>query len=146
MYHLYPMFRIRDIFVRILIRILGSVPLTNFSGCGFERLKNIGIRVRNTGTCLSFFKAVLRIRNKSFGSGTVPLTNGSGSGRSKNMQIRIRILNTDQTFEGLPSATKGLLKKLLVWDGTLRYGKLRSLWYVRLRYRKVRYVYCRHEN
>jgi hypothetical protein len=90
------MFRIRDIFERIL----GSVPLTNFSGCGFERLKNI------------LFKAVLQIRNKSFGSGfgsgTVPLTNGSGSGRSKNMQIRIRILNTDQTFEGLPSATKGV--------------------------------------
>jgi hypothetical protein len=42
------------------------------------------------------------------GSETLPLTNGSGSGRSKNMLIRI--LNTDQTFEGLPSATNGLLK------------------------------------
>ncbi len=100
------MFRIRDIFVRILIHILGSVPLTNFSGCGFERLKTYGSYVSGSGTLvhvLSFFKAVLRIRNKSFGSGfgsgTVPLTNGSGSGRSKNMQIGIRILNTDQTFE-----------------------------------------------
>ncbi len=63
-------------------------------------------------TCKPFFKAVLRIQNKSFGSGvgsgTVPLTNGSGSGRLKNMVIQI--LNTDQTFKGLPSATNGLLK------------------------------------
>ncbi len=46
------MLQIRDILVRI--RILGSVPLTNASGCGSGRPKNI--RIRNTGSHSSFFK------------------------------------------------------------------------------------------
>ncbi len=44
--------RIRHILVRIRMRILG--PLTNGSGCESGRPKNI--RIRNTGSYLSFFK------------------------------------------------------------------------------------------
>jgi hypothetical protein len=57
--------RIRDILVptdpdadpELRIRILGSVPLTNGSGCGSVRAKNIRIlRIRNIGTFTFFFK------------------------------------------------------------------------------------------
>ncbi len=47
-----PVLGIRDILVRILIR--GSVPLTNGSGCGSGRPKNVRIRIRNTGAFTSF--------------------------------------------------------------------------------------------
>ncbi len=55
----------RDILVRIRMRtrILGSIPLTNGSGCGSGRPKNIRIRmrIRNTGTFISFFKKVKEV-------------------------------------------------------------------------------------
>jgi hypothetical protein len=55
-----PVLGIRDILVRIGMRTLESVPLTNVSGCGSERPKNIQIRIRmrirNYGTFTSFFK------------------------------------------------------------------------------------------
>jgi hypothetical protein len=60
--HCRYLLRVRDILVRIRMRmgILGSVPLTNGSGCGSGRPKNIrirmGIKIRNTGTFTSFFK------------------------------------------------------------------------------------------
>jgi hypothetical protein len=49
---------IREILVpiRMRIRILGSVPLTNRSGCGSGRPRNIRIRIRETCTFSSFFK------------------------------------------------------------------------------------------
>jgi hypothetical protein len=59
------MLHARDILVRIRMRIrtLGSVPLTNESGIGSGRPKNIRIlrvrirmRIRNTGTFTSFFE------------------------------------------------------------------------------------------
>jgi hypothetical protein len=46
-----PALRICDILIRMRIRILGSGPLTDGSGCGSGRPKNIRIlRFRNTGT------------------------------------------------------------------------------------------------
>jgi hypothetical protein len=58
---LVAMLGIRDILVRtrMRIRILGSVPLTNGSGCGSGRPENIRIiriRIQNTGAFTSFFK------------------------------------------------------------------------------------------
>jgi hypothetical protein len=60
-----PMLGIRDIFVRI--RILGFVPLTNGSGCGSGRPKNIWIRIRwrirTTGTFVHY-SAKIKSHNK----------------------------------------------------------------------------------
>ncbi len=60
---LHPVFRIRDILVRI--RILGSVPLTNGSGSvqinywsGSWRPKNIRIRIRKTG-CITVLSCTI---------------------------------------------------------------------------------------
>ncbi len=101
---------IRDILVRI--RILGSVTMSNESGCGSERPNNIRMRIR---TMLKSHKEVTQNnRNQGFsflyfclmmeGSGSVLVTNGSGSGRPRNIWILgIRIHNTDLKYQNYAS-------------------------------------------
>jgi hypothetical protein len=75
---------IRNILVRIRMRILGSVPLTNGSGCGSGRPKTLGYY--GSGWGLGSYKTV-ETRNHDFssyfcmmmeGSGSVLVTNGPG--------------------------------------------------------------------
>ncbi len=95
------------------MRILGSVPLTNESGCGSGSPKNIGIQIRNSCTFTSFFKD--KKSSRSFNSrhqgisyyfclmmegsgpraGSVLLTNGSGCGSGRPTITRILIPNAE---------------------------------------------------
>ncbi len=93
----------------VWIRILGSVPLSNGSGCRYGRPKIIRIlwnrmRIRNTGKShkksqnskleQGFFHYFCLMMEGS-GDASVLVTNGSGSSRPKNIRImRTRIHNT----------------------------------------------------
>ncbi len=88
---------IRDILVRIRmrIRILGSLPLTNGSRCGCGPL----VKSHKEVTKLKkskfsyYFRLMMEGSGAGSGAGSVLLTNGSGcgSGRPKNIRIRIRL-------------------------------------------------------
>jgi hypothetical protein len=96
---LFPVLRIRDMLVRIwirirmLIQILGDVPLTNGSGCGSGMPKNYGSY--GSGTLVKIIKKSQNGQGFSYyiclmmevsGAGSVLVTSGSGcrSGRPKN--------------------------------------------------------------
>ncbi len=102
-----------DILVRIRMRILGSVPLTNGSGCGPGMPKTYGsYRFRSrwgSGTLVKVIRKSQNRRNQVFsyyycsmmegsgaGSGarSVLVTNGSGCGSGRPKTLRIRIPNT----------------------------------------------------
>ncbi len=113
--HCMSVFRIHDIlgWIRIQIRIRGSMPLTNGSGFGsgscyfpvifntifsayyflkvhlyhFSKIKSQKESQNSRNQGFSYYFCMMI---EGSGSGSIPLTSGSGSERPKNMWIRFR--------------------------------------------------------